>query len=186
MTIFQPVRPFILTQKFGENRACVSTDGKNTVITCDGMNPPEGYRSLYGKKGHDAIDLKTWHGQEVYATHDGTVYKIDTDPKSGLDVRIEGRNFRTTYEHLMGYQVKLGQKVKTGDLIGWADNTGYSSGDHLHFVVELWDGASWVKVDPLTYMEPTFALTIKLQKDLIGYLKELLALLLDKSASKLR
>ena len=184
--IFQPIRPFHINQKFGENLACVSTDGKNRVVTKTGATCPAGFKSLYGAKGHGGLDLRAYHGQEVYASHDGTVYQIDTDPKSGLDVRLEGDGIRTIYEHLMGYQVKVGQAVKTGDLIGWADNTGYSSGDHLHFEYHELVKGGWVRKDPLSVMEPTFALVIKLQKDLIGYLKELLAKLLDNSASKLR
>lgn len=184
--IFQPVKPFIITQRFGENRACKPLDGSQKTITCDGNNPPKGWVSLYGTKGHQAIDLKIKHGQEIYAAHDGVVYKIDTDPKSGLDVRIEGDEYRTIYEHLMGHNVKVGDTVRTGQLIGWGDNTGWSSGDHLHFTLDVKNGDTWERVDPLKYMEPTFALTIRLQKDVIGYLKELVAKLLDNSAVKLR
>lgn len=188
--LFQPVRPFYIYQKFGENKACVTLDGTNKVISCDGHNPPEGYRSLYGELGHTGLDLMAKHGQEVYCAQDGVVYWIDTHPKSGLDVRVEsnvnGVKFRHIYEHLMGYQPKIGDTVKTGQLIGWADNTGYSSGDHLHFQLEIWNGTDWIKSDPLLYMEDTFALTIRLQTDVIGYLKELLAKLLDNKASNLR
>lgn len=188
--IFQPVKPFHIAQHFGENRACKPADGTLKVISCDGNNPPAGYVSLYGPKGHTGLDLFIRHGQEIYAAHDGIVYKIDTDPKSGLDVRLEGvdgsTKIRTIYEHLMGHNVKVGDTVKTGQLIGWGDNTGWSSGDHLHFTLDIKKGDVWERVDPLLYMEPTFALLIRLQTDLVGYLKELVAKLLDNSATKLR
>lgn len=187
--LYQPLKPFIVGQGFGENRACVTTDGTKKVISCDGKNPPPGYKSLYGPKGHTGIDLRAYHGQELYAAAAGTVYSIDTDPKSGLDVRIESKDgikFRLIYEHLMGYQVKIGDKVEVGQLIGWCDNTGYSSGDHLHLSMEVYEKKEWKRVDPMLYMEPSFALTIRLQKNTIGYLKELLAKLLDNSAYKLR
>ena len=97
--IFRPLKPFYITQKFGENLACKPKDGGQKVIFCDGNKPPEGWVSLYGPNGHQAIDLYATHGQPVYATQDGVVYKIDTDARSGLDVRIEhelnGQRFRT-------------------------------------------------------------------------------------------
>jgi murein DD-endopeptidase MepM/ murein hydrolase activator NlpD len=188
--IFQPVKPFFISQWYGDNKACVSLDGTNKVISCDGLNPPAGYKSLYGAKGHQAIDLGTWHGQEVYACQSGTVYQIDTDKRSGLDVRIEhdvnGVKCRTIYEHLMGYQVTVGEKVEVGQLIGWADNTGYSSGDHLHLVLEIWNGKTWEKADPLDYMEPIFAKDFLKMVNQVKWAKETIAKLLDNWAYKLR
>lgn len=160
--LFQPLSPFIINQKFGENSACVSTDGKLKVITCDGNKPPAGYKSLYGAGGHKGLDLYAYHGQPVYCAQDGTVEAIDTNPKTGLDVKVvtefEGEKYMHVYEHLMGYQPKVGDKLKVGDLIGWADNTGYSAGDHLHFELKKWDGKKWVSIDPLPLMENIFAL----------------------------
>lgn len=189
-SFFQPVKPFVIGQSFGENKACVSLDGKNVVINCYGKNPPTGYKSLYGVNGHGGLDLAAKHGQEVYCACDGIVYMIDTQPKSGLDVRVEsivdGIKYRHIYEHLLGYQKKIGDKIVTGELIGWADNTGYSSGNHLHFQVEQLIGSKWVKVDPIPLMEQTFAKDILFLKNKIKYLKEILAKLLDRSATKLR
>lgn len=188
--IFKPVDPFVVTQPFGANRVCISTDGLKTVITCDGKNPPVGYKSIYGSKGHGGIDLATRHGQEVYAAQSGVVYHIDTDPRSGLDIRIEsheqGIRFRHIYEHLMGYQPKIGDKITVGQLIGWADNTGYSSGDHLHFQLEIWNGKEWVKSDPMLYMENITAVEGLRMQNKILYLKELLARLLEALATKTR
>lgn len=188
--IYQPVKPFRLNQKFGENNACISLDGANRVINCNGHKPPAGYKSLYGPLGHGGIDLRTSHGQEVYHACSGTVYKIDTSAKSGLDVRVEcnegGLIFRLIYEHLLGYQPKVGDKIKVGQLVGWADNTGYSSGNHLHFQMELWKEGAWVKVNPMDYMEDYYALDASALLNKLQYLKELLAKLLDNTAYKLR
>lgn len=189
-SIYQPVKPFVISQHFGENRACVSLDGKNTVISCDGAHPPSGYRALYGAGGHGGLDLRATHGQEVFACATGTVYSIDTQPRSGLDVRIEseenGVRFRHIYEHLLGYQPKIGDYIRVGQLIGWADNTGYSSGDHLHFQLEVWNGSTWVKTDPLKYMENTFAPDILKLQNKILYLKSVVAQLMERMAYKLR
>lgn len=188
--LFRPVKPFWVNQHFGENKICISLDGRKQIIGCDGYNPPEGYKSLYGVPGHLGVDLSAGHGQEVYAAQDGIVYMIDTHEKSGLDVRIESNigtlKFRHIYEHLMGYQPKVGDKVRVGQLIGWADNTGYSSGDHLHFQMEILQGKDWIKVDPMHYMEARFALDQLALENKVSYLKQLVAKLLDNAAYKLR
>jgi len=187
---YQPVKPFVLNQKFGENKACVSTDGQNRYITCDGLNPPMGYKSVYGDKGHLGIDLKASKGQEVYCAQGGVVYRIDTKPQTGLDVGIEttidGRKFRHIYEHLLGYQPKLFDKINTGELIGWADNTGWSSNDHLHFEIHELINGQWVHIDPLEVMEDKFAKDILFINDRIKYIKEQIALFTDRLADWLR
>lgn len=184
--IYQPVRPFRVGQTFGQNLACVDLATNSKVISCDGYNPPPGYKSLYGKNGHTGIDLSANHGQPVYCACGGIVDSIDTEPRTGLDVRviseIEGVKYKHVYEHLLGYQSKKGDKIETGDLIGWADNTGYSSGDHLHFGVYRLEKSKWVPVDPLPIMFSDFALHVSVLKTL----KEKVALLAELVADFLR
>jgi len=180
--LFRPVKPLSINQAFGANDACISTDGKQKVITCNGNKPPKGYKSIYGAKGHLGVDLKALHSQPVYCALDGVVYKVDTDAKSGLDVRVESRigadKYRHIYEHLLGYQPKVGDTIKAGELIGWADNTGWSAGDHLHFQVEKWDGKKWVPVDPMAIMGTIYAQDIRSWKEILARGAELLADLL--------
>lgn len=188
--ICEPVSPFIVHQYFGENRACVDLETNKKVISCDGTNPPVGYRSLYGPKGHTGIDLATTHGQPVYCVCNGVVDTIDTQEKSGLDVRVRseigGIWYRHIYEHLLGYQPKIGDIIKTGDLIGWADNTGYSSGDHLHFQLEKWVDNIWVPIDPIPVMSNIYALKSKGIESKLSLLKEKVAVLADLLAEFLR
>lgn len=188
--LFQPLKPFIINQKFGENKACITTDGTRKVIYCNGDKPPKGYRSLYGPSGHRGIDCRAYHGQPLYAAQDGVVYHTDTSERSGLDVRIEsevnGLKFRHIYEHLMSYEVKEGDKVHVGQLIGRCDNTGYSSGDHLHMEMRVQKGDKWVRVDPLEYMENIYALDFLRLQSKVQYIKQLLSELLAKGAYKLR
>lgn len=188
--LFQPLKPFIINQRFGANKACITTDGTRKVITCDGNNPPNGYKSLYGKYGHGGIDCYAHHGQPLFAAQDGVVYHIDTSKKSGLDVRIEsevnGVKFRHIYEHLMSYEVQVGQKVRVGQLIGRCDNTGYSSGDHLHFEMRIQSNDVWKKVDPLEYMEDIYAPDFLKIIDQFAYLKVIFSEWLAKQSYKLR
>lgn len=153
--LFRPVKPFSINQRFGENAACVNAD-KTKVIVCDGNNPPLGFKSLYGPGGHKGVDLYALHGQHVYCALDGIVSAIDTNERTGLDVKVvseyQGRKLRHIYEHLSGYQVKVGQGVPSGALLGWAGNTGYSAGTHLHFELQEWLGGKWVPIDPMPLM----------------------------------
>lgn len=181
--LFRPVKPFVLNQKFGENNACIPING-GPVITCNGLKPPKGYKSLYGPKGHKGIDLRAFHNQPIYCALDGVVGKIDTDPKSGLDVGVvsdwNGKTYMHVYEHLLGYQPKVGDKVKSGDLIGWADNTGYSSGDHLHFELKELRGKTWVSIDPMPLMSEYHAQDIRTLTETIARIADLVADLLRK------
>lgn len=187
MKLFQPLKPFRINQKFGENRACVDLATNSVYITCDGTNPPQGFKSVYGDLGHLGLDLAAYRGQPVYAAAAGTVSSIDTNPRTGLDVRIitesNGKKYLHWYEHLQGHNVKVGQWVKLGDVIGWADNTGYSSGDHLHLQLMVEVAGAWTPIDPLVHMESMCALDAK---GIFSRMLEQLAVLSEKLAELAR
>lgn len=149
--LYRPLKPFVKGQRFGENKACIEIGGTK-VISCDGKNPPKGYKSVYGSEGHTGLDLAAYARQPIMCARKGTVRSIDTNTRTGLDVRIEtevdGVRYRHVYEHLDAYNVRVGQDVETGELIGWAGTTGKSSGVHLHFGVYELQGDKWVPVDP--------------------------------------
>jgi len=115
--------------------------------------------AYHGKKTkshriHLGYDLVAKSGRPVYAIQPGTVkvarWENASDHKKGWGryVRIDhGDGFQTIYGHLKSFNVPEGGKVKEGQLIAFSDNTGHSSGDHLH--TELWkDGKA---VDPSSY-----------------------------------
>src|SRR3990167_4796821 len=121
---YQPIKPFRINQGFGEKKVCVDNEtnkvfSKNPFL--DSTPCPPNSRELYGDKGHLGLDLQTYHGQEVYCIQKGVVSWIDTNPKSGLDVRvvstIDGKQYKHIYEHLLGYQPKIGDTVETGQLV---------------------------------------------------------------------
>lgn len=133
--IYYPVKPRWVNQSFGH------------------IMPV--YTSL-GLAGHNGIDFMADHGQPVYAAHDGTCYpEIDVNGGNGVVIRTDETydyngqkvHFKSIYWHLMQADavVKTGQKVKAGDLIGYADSTGLSTGDHLHFAIkpQAWNETDW-------------------------------------------
>lgn len=89
------------------------------------------------KKMHTGIDFAATIGTPIYATADGTIDILDVS-FSGYGKKIEidhGFGYRTRYAHMHGFAVRLGQKVKRGDLIGYVGDTGLSTAPHLHYEV---------------------------------------------------
>ncbi len=116
----------------------------------------ESYRVSQGYYGnvshHDvkAIDFTMPIGTEVYAIRDGIVIDVKEDSNKGCpsDECLKMGNFVTIlqsdnsfaeYYHLKknGAAVHLGDKIKTGDLIGYSGATGWATGPHLHVEVYL-------------------------------------------------
>lgn len=135
--------PFQVTQKFGENAVPFYKD--------------------MGMKGHNGIDYKVDDGTPVYATHDGTVVFAGHDNSAGLGIVIRTNEpfdyngkqtyFKTIYWHLKegSIVVKVDQKVSVGQKIAEADNTGMSTGTHLHFglkpIYQGEDNYSWLNLE---------------------------------------
>src|SRR3990167_610505 len=121
LELWYPVKPWFITQPFGTNGEWYRANGINII-------------------GHNGLDLVASHGQAVRAAHDGEIVYAGVDSKEGWGVvlrtsePIEDVFYKTIYWHLIKeIPVKVGQKIKAGDLIGYADNTGFSTGNHLHF-----------------------------------------------------
>ncbi len=99
-----------------------------------------GYRSdpfTKVRKFHAGMDFSAKTGAPVFATGDGVVQRAD-NTASGYGNHIvlrHGFGYETLYAHLSKYNVKRGQKVKRGDIIGFVGSTGRSEGPHLHYEV---------------------------------------------------
>lgn len=89
------------------------------------------------RKKHEGMDFSSPVGTPVYASGDGYVERADQNSAGyGKHIRIEhGFGYTTLYAHLSNYNVKKGQKIRRGDLIGFVGNTGRSQGPHLHYEV---------------------------------------------------
>ena len=86
------------------------------------------------------IDWGIPTGTSIKAAQVGTVTAVRSDATGyGTHVRIEhteGRvKYTTIYGHLMKTNVEVGDVVNAGDVIGKSDNTGNSTGPHLHFEI---------------------------------------------------
>ena len=85
---FRPLENWQITQQFGENKVCVDNLTNSNYIWCDGSNPPEGYKSVYGPGGHTGLDLiaPTW--TPFYFCYDGVVIEKVVDLRRGLGVGV--------------------------------------------------------------------------------------------------
>lgn len=133
LELYYPVKPFIVGQKFGET-AFLSYYKENGVNFI----------------GHNGLDIAAIHGTEIRASHDGVAYpEVDVNQGHGVVVitnepmEYKGGTafYKTIYWHMIdNIPVKWGQAVKAGDLLGYADSTGLSTGDHLHFGLKPMSG----------------------------------------------
>lgn len=98
-----------------------------------------GYRihPITGKRlFHDGLDIAANHGNAVYAYTDGRVVQAGWNGGYGISILIDhGNGLKTRYAHLSRLNVRVGQKVQTGQKIGAVGSTGNSTGPHLHFEV---------------------------------------------------
>lgn len=103
---------------------------------------------------HPGIDLAAPIGTPVYAPAAGRVRKITWLKGYGLTLEIDhGYGVVTRYAHLARVSVKLGQRVKRGDIIAYVGNTGRSTGPHLHYEVIVYGK----HVNPWRYIIPPTA-----------------------------
>ncbi len=141
-----------------------TVDGYRVVTQWFGVNP-QWYPLT---KGHEGIDLRAPNGTKIVAGQKGTVYRVEEDPNSGpygIQVRVLHDHpdgpFKTIYAHFMEALVKEGDVVEAGQPIGLANNTGNSSGAHLHLTLKkVGDGSDWMNygdiVNPVPYMPDLF------------------------------
>jgi murein DD-endopeptidase MepM/ murein hydrolase activator NlpD len=101
------------------------------------------------RKFHKGMDFTSPRGTPIYATGDGRVIRRDNSASGyGKHVRIDhGFGYVTLYAHLSKYNVKRGQRVKRGDLIGYVGSTGRSQAPHLHYEVRYNENA----VNPVNF-----------------------------------
>lgn len=89
-------------------------------------------------KFHEGMDFSANIGTPVYATGNGVVTKAGWQSGYGKIIKIDhGYGYETWYAHLNDMDVRVGQKVVRGQVIGEVGNTGKSTGPHLHYEVHV-------------------------------------------------
>ena len=89
-------------------------------------------------KFHEGMDFSASIGTPIYATGNGTVTKAGWQSGYGRVVVINhGYGYETLYAHMNKIDVRKGQKVVRGEVIGEVGNTGKSTGPHLHYEVHV-------------------------------------------------
>jgi murein DD-endopeptidase MepM/ murein hydrolase activator NlpD len=98
---------------------------------------------------HTGMDFRGDTGDVVRATADGTVTVAGLNGGYGNMVEIShGNGLTTRYAHLSDVNVKIGQRVRAGHIIGKVGSTGRSTGPHLHYETRVGGDA----VDPRRFL----------------------------------
>jgi hypothetical protein len=114
-----------------------------------GQNPAA--YAKFGLRGHNGVDFSCVVGTPVKAVADGVVAWVDDDPAGyGLYIRVwhKALGVHSFYAHLSKQQVKKGDTVTQGQVLGLSGNTGNSTGPHLHYELRPCD-ANGAYVDTL-------------------------------------
>ncbi len=104
---------------------------------------------LHVRKHHNGVDYDAPTGSPIVAAGDGVVELISYQKGYGKYVRIRHQGgYSTTYAHLSSARkgLRVGEKVKQGEVIAYVGSTGYSTGPHLYYELKVGDQY----VDPLT------------------------------------
>ena len=131
---------------------------------------------LHKIKAHNGVDYSAKRNTPVKASGDGVISFIGRQSGYGRTVEIKhGGNIKTLYAHLERFNTKLkvGSKVKQGEIIAFVGDSGQATGPHLHF--EFWQGE--IRSDPVKVKLPSAKPVNNAQRN---EFEDLLALNLNK------
>lgn len=128
------------------------------LATPRGLPIPGNIASNYGSRVdplsgeihfHSGLDISASPGNPIHATADGVVSHSGWSQNSGFVVVLEhGCGYSTIYAHNKSNAVKVGQRIKAGDIVGYVGSTGKSTGPHVHY--EVWKNGK--NVNPQEYL----------------------------------
>jgi len=100
---------------------------------------------------HGGVDLRAPTGTPIYAAADGVIEWASVHHNSGLGKMVKivhNYGFSTVYGHMSDIDVRVGNYVKRGELLGYSGNTGASAAPHLHYEVRHLNR----RLDPMPFM----------------------------------
>jgi peptidoglycan LD-endopeptidase LytH len=116
-----------------------------------------------GGRRHNASDILAPRGTLVLSADDGVIRRLSTNSLGGITIYATDPDERFVYyyAHLDGYapDLKVDQRVRRGDVLGYVGSTGNASATtpHLHFQImrlvdrdRVWDG---VPIDPKPFFQ---------------------------------
>ena len=118
------------------------------------FNPNRMHPILHRIKAHNGVDYAAKRNTPVKASGDGVISFIGRQSGYGRTVEIKhGGNIKTLYAHLEKFNTKLkvGSKVRQGEIIAYVGDSGQATGPHLHF--EFWQGE--IRSDPVKVKLPS-------------------------------
>jgi murein DD-endopeptidase MepM/ murein hydrolase activator NlpD len=132
---------------------------RSLLATTPSVWPVRGYLSAgFGNRDdpftglrdfHPGLDIAAPLGTKILAPADGTVIFVGVKGGYGNAITIDhGRGIATHYGHLDAFNVRVGQQVRRGSVIGFVGSTGRSTAPHLHY--EVWLNGS--NQNPLLYI----------------------------------
>ncbi|GED71868.1 peptidase M23 [Brevibacillus reuszeri] len=120
------------------------------------LTTPFGYQRVVNgvpANRHAAIDIANKTGTPIWASNHGKVVLADSLYLTGNTIIIDhGLNVFSIYAHMSKLEVKTGQEVKQGQVIGQMGTTGFSTGPHLHYGMLI--GNTYVNPQPFFEESP--------------------------------
>ncbi|MTI48593.1 MAG: M23 family metallopeptidase [Firmicutes bacterium] len=124
----------------------------NLEPTKGSITSPFGYRKdpfTGGTDFHSGIDIANWYGTKVKAAGSGVVTFAGYNGSYGYVIVVKhGYGYESIYAHNRKLLVKVGDRIKKGQVISEMGSTGRSTGPHLHFEVRYHGDP----VNPLTVL----------------------------------
>lgn len=140
-----------------------------------GFNPNRKHPVLKTNRPHRGVDYAAATGTPILATGDGKVSFVGNKGGYGRTVILShGGRYTTLFAHMSRYKsgIKVGQRVRQGDVIGYIGSSGLATGPHLHYEFRV-DG---VHKNPLTVELPKAeALPDQYRQQFAGYAEPLMA-----------
>lgn len=129
---------------------------RNLLLPVEPTSPEDWKHSFYSKRGHGmhrAVDMMMAMDSPIRAVENGTIARLKSHPLGGITIyQLDPtRRFVYYYAHLSRYaeDLKVGDVVQRGQVIGFVGQTGNARSPHLHFQIcklespeRVWEGTA--------------------------------------------